>query len=406
MRRTRTIAIVLIIVLALGLLVSKRMKERKAEKVLLENTKPSPTRVVGVHPLRTELRETFKAAGSVAARAQVVITPKVGGRIARLVVEEGAYVRPGQLLAEIDHTELTAQLAQSEAAVASAQAAISQGKINLISAQTDEKRMQELIDQKAISQQQYDQAVTRTQLAKQSIEAAQAQLLQAKATVRFNQANLANYTVTAPMAGQITQRNVDAGAMAAAGVALFTLAQTANLRAEFDLPERQLAKLSRGQAVLISSAAQPDKPVRVKLSEISPIVDPQSRLVKVKVDLPNHGIFRPGLSVDGHFVLSEKAATLALPLEAVTVSATEASVLVQQDGKVVRKAVTTGIRTLDRIEILSGLTEADIVIVAGQTFVKPGDPVNADVAGETATHSDTSAGAAPAPVPSASAKGA
>lgn len=405
MRRTRTIAIVLIIVVALGLLVSKRMKERKAEKLLLENTKPSPTRVVGVHPLHTALQDTFKAAGSVAARAQVVITPKVGGRIARLLVDEGDFVRPGQLLADIDHTELSAQLAQSEAAVASAQAAISQGKINLISAETDERRMKELIDQKAISQQQYDQAVVRTQLAKQSIEAAQAQLQQAKATVRFNQANLANYAVTAPMAGQITTRNVDAGAMAAAGVALFTLAQTASLRAEFDLPERQLAKLYRGQAVLISSAAEPDKPVRAKLSEISPVVDPQSRLVKVKVDLPSNGVFRPGLSVDGQFVLAEKPNALAVPLEAVTMTANEASVLLQRDGKVVHQVVTTGIRTLDRIEILSGLSTGDTVIVAGQTFVKPGDPVAAEIDGEPAAKSDTSAAAAPVPVPSASAKG-
>jgi RND family efflux transporter MFP subunit len=410
--RIRTIAIILVIVLAFGLLVSKRLKERKAEKAMLDNTKPSPTRVVGVHPSRQALNETIKAAGSVTARAQVVITPKVSGRIARLLVEEGAYVRPGQLLADIDHTELAAQLAQSEASVASAQAAISQGKINLISAQTDERRMKELIDQKAISQQQYDQAVVRTQLAQQTIQAAQAQLLQAKATVRFNQANLANFAVTAPMSGQITARNVDAGAMAAAGVALFTLAQTGNLRAEFDLPERQLAKLFRGQTVLVSSAAQPDQPVRAKLSEISPVVDPQSRLVKVKVDLPSNGVFRPGLSVDGNFVLVEKPSALAVPLEAVTMSESQASVLVQEDGKVVRKTVTTGIRSLQAIEIVSGLSEADTVIVAGQTFVKPGDPVSVEVAGSTpaagsdAAAAGSEAAAVPSPSPAVSAKGA
>jgi RND family efflux transporter MFP subunit len=406
MRRTRTIAIVLIVVLALALLVSRRMNERKAEKAQLENTKPAPVRVVGVHPSLQGVRETIKAAGSVAARAQVVITPKVGGRIARLLVEEGTYVRPGQLLAEIDHTELTAQLAQSEASVASAQAAISQGRINLISSRSDEKRMKELWDQKAISEQQYEQAVTRSQLAQQSIDAAQAQLAQAKATVRFNQANLANYMVTAPIAGQITVRNVDAGAMAAAGVALFTLAQTANLRAEFDLPERQLARLYRGQAVMVASTAQPEKPVRAKVTEISPIVDPQSRLVRIKVDLPNNGVFRPGLSVDGEFVLAEKDKAMTLPLEAVAVVGDRSTVLVMVDGKVAERDVKTGIRNLRQIEILQGLSPGETVIVAGQTFVKPGDVVDVEVAGEPAAASDAAAASQPVASPQPSAKGA
>jgi HlyD family secretion protein len=408
MPRKRIIAIAVIIALAFGLLVSRRLQERNAEKALLENTKPPVTRVVGVHPSRQALKETFKATGSVAARAQVIVSPKVSGRIARMAVEEGAFVRAGQVLAEIDHVELSAQLAQSEASVASALAAISQGKINLISAETDERRMKELIDQAAISQQQFDQSVVRRQLAVQTINAAEAQLMQARATVRFNQAQLANYTVTAPISGQITARNVDGGAMAAAGVALFTLAQTGNLRAEFELPERQLAKLYRGQTVLVSSAAAPDRPVRAKLSEISPVVDPQSRLIKVRVDLPGGGVFRPGLSVDGHFVIVEKPSALAVPLEAVTMTDSQASVMLQVAGKVERRAVTTGIRTLERVEILSGLTAADTVIVAGQTFVKAGDPVDVAIDGAPASASDAvpAAGSDAIPAPGASAKGA
>jgi RND family efflux transporter MFP subunit len=212
--------------------------------------------------------------------------------------------------------------------------------------------------------------------------------------------------VTAPIAGQITVRNVDAGAMAAAGVALFTLAQTANLRAEFDLPERQLARLYRGQAVMVASTAQPEKPVRAKVTEISPIVDPQSRLVRIKVDLPNNGVFRPGLSVDGEFVLAEKDKAMTLPLEAVAVVGDRSTVLVMVDGKVAERDVKTGIRNLRQIEILQGLSPGETVIVAGQTFVKPGDVVDVEVAGEPAAASDAAAASQPVASPQPSAKGA
>ncbi|MBC7542703.1 MAG: efflux RND transporter periplasmic adaptor subunit [Candidatus Sericytochromatia bacterium] len=393
--RRRTIVIILVIVLAFGLLVFKRLQERKIENAKLADTKPSPSRVIGTHPKVQPMSDTIRASGSVSSRATVIVSPKVGGRISRLLVEEGAHVQAGQLLAEIDHVEVSAQLAQAEAAVGSAQAAISQGKINAISARTDEKRMKGLIDEKAISQQQYDQSVVKTQLAEQTIIAGQAQLAQAQATVRFNQAQLANYQITAPISGQVTQRNVDGGAMAAAGVALLTLSQTGSLRAEFDLPERQLAKLFRGQTVFVSSSAQPDKPVRATLSEISPVVDIQSRLVRVKVDLANNGVFRPGLSVDGAFVLSEKATALTLPLEAVSVISGSATVMVDDKGFAKSRPVKTGLRTLTQIEILEGLTPADIVVIAGQTFIKVGDPVHVELTGQTAE-----ALAVPSPGPS------
>ena len=395
MRRVRYIAIILIVVLAFGALVVRRWNQRQATQAELAAIKPSPLRVVGTHPQRMTLRETLKVAGTVSARTQVTVVPKVSGRIARMLVEEGAHVRPGQLLAEIEHPELSAQLAQAQAAVATARAAIAQGRINALNAATDEKRLKPLIAEGAISSQQWDGAVAKRQLADQQVVAAQAQLAQAQASVRVIEVQLSNYLVTAPIAGQITQRNVDGGAMASVTAPLFTLAQTGNLRAEFDLPERHLGKIRFGQPVLVATLAQADRPVRGVVREISPVVDPQSRLVRIKVDLPASGVLRPGLSVDGEFVLAERARALALPLEAVRAEGDKRIVIIAAEGKASERVITTGIQNLKHVEVLAGLTATDTIVIAGQSFLKPGDPVTVELG------DGVKPAALPSPAPSA-----
>lgn len=376
MRRIRTIAIVLLILGGFGLLVGKRMEQRKAEQAKLDQIKPAPMQVEGVHPLRTTLRATFKSPGTVTAKAEVPVVPKANGRIASLLVDEGSYVSAGQLLAEIEHHELKAQLAQAQAAIAGARSAMAQARVNAANANSDEARMKGLYEQEAISAQQWEAVQLKAKVAREQITASDAQLAQAQATVRVIEAQIVNCRVTAPISGQVVKRHVDLGTMTSGMAPIVTLAQTGSLRAEFDLPERQLGQLKLHQGVMVAALADPAAPVRATISEISPVVDPQTRLVKVKVALPAGGIFRPGMSVEGQFILAEKAEALTVPLGAVATTAGRSVVFVDDNGKVAEREIQTGIRSLEAVEILAGLNPADRVIVVGQSFVKAGDEVS------------------------------
>lgn len=358
MKRIHWITLAIVVVL-IGLIAS-RVSDRNKEAAMLKEATQPPTPVVAVHPKRGTLHEWVKVTGRLEARHETKVVAQANGRIAQLLADDGAFVKRGQLLAVISPDEAQDQVRQSEAAEGVTAA-------NLLNAEQELARYKPLFAEGGISALQMESYEAK-------VRSLKAQMAQARASTNLTRTRLGHHRVLSPVSGQVTKRLVEVGDFAA-GSPLFTIASTQQVDALFDLPEKELGRISVGQSVrVIPVASLP--PVIGTLREIAPTVDPQTHLVQVKVSLPSP--LSPGLSVTGEIQVASISGGTLIPVEALmTRNQTLKVMLARAD-----KAAEVPIRLLGRnteAAAVEGLSPRDVLIVAGQTFVKHGDPVTVQV---------------------------
>lgn len=308
-----------------------------------------------------------------------------------------------------ERRQAAAAVAQAEAAVQSAQANVAQAQAARDLAQANVQRMRTLSQMGAISRQDLDAAETQFRQAQatgmaaesqvrqaqaaqesarqsqslveagarpEAIAAARAQLAQAEAALTSAQIQLRDATVTAPFAGTITQRTVEPGEAVSAAVPSFVLAQLDDVYAQLAVPERQRPGLLVGQAVAITVDALPGSQFTGKIEEIQPAAAVSSRSFTVKVRVANpQGVLRPGMFARGTITMAVRPNLLQISDGAVLTTAGKPIVFIVQDGKAVRREVTLGERQNDLVEITSGLTGGEQVIVSGAPGLTDNQPV-------------------------------
>lgn len=298
--------------------------------------------------------------GSVIARSEVQILPRTTGRIAAMDVAEGDTVHAGQVIAQLEVPELTYQLEQQQSSLLSATA-------NLAEATDNAQRMQELADQGVVSQQQLVQAQTQA-------EVARAQVQQTRAAIAQMEAQVANGTITSPIDGVVLTRSQNMGDMASPGTPLYTIAQQGGLQIRLAIPEADLPLAQVGEEIPISAVAVPGATFSARIAEVAPLVDPKTRLVTVKADLPPDTPVRIGMDVSAVLHGSSHQA-LVVPAEAIVVVGAEQIVYVVRDGHAWRTPIQTGLRSDGEVEVTSGLAAGNTVVVKGSSFLSDGIPV-------------------------------
>lgn len=298
--------------------------------------------------------------GNIAARSEVKILPKLSGRVLSVLVEEGSAVKAGQKLAQIESPEMEWQLQQQKASLLTAQANLENAKSNL-------DRMRTLVDQGAVSQQQYEGALTQ-------LKVAEAQAKQIKASIRLLETQQANATVTSPIEGIVIDRAAEVGLMAMPSSPLFTIAEAGPLELQVNVPEQELSHLKVGAPVQVESAAFPGAVFAGKIREVSPSVDPQTRQIKAKIDLGKQSELKVGMFVRGS-IETQKRQGLVVPTTAIQTDGAKAFVYVDENGKAKRVDVQTGLREAARVEVLSGLGAGAPVVVEGGAFLKDGSAI-------------------------------
>lgn len=313
--------------------------------------------VVTATPSRISESHTYN--GTVAPKSEIKILPKLQGRVLSAPVDVGDRVSKGELLALIETPEFEWQLQQQEAALLTAEATHEK-------ARTDHARMEILLAEGAISQQQYDGARTQARIAA-------AQVKQVKAVINQVRAQLANGRVTAPLSGTITARQTSEGAMAAPGQPMFTLAEDSDMRVLILVPERDLSQLQPGNPVTVTSPAFPRKRFSGTVARINPAVDPQTRLLQVEVDLPGSEL-RSGMFVQAT-IEGDAHAGLVVPVQAVQGEGDSAHVFLVNGTTVKRIPVQLGARVDSRFEVRSGLDAGAKVVSDGSAFLADGDTI-------------------------------
>jgi len=333
--------------------------DKKAAPKAGPRTSTASSQTVSVSTAAVEnISRIVNASGTVSAWEEVPVGAETGGLVATGVfVDEGAWVRQGQPLVQLNAALLQAQLRQQQAGVQTAQANASRDDSALA-------RAQELKARGFLSQAALD-----TALANQ--RASQANLASAQAGLSETRTRLAQAVIRAPVAGRIISRSVTKGQIVPAGTELFRMVRDGRLELDARIPETELGLVRAGQSATVSSDQLGEVGGRVRI--VTPEVDAQSRLGVARIAI-NGGALRPGMFARARIDVGAQP-QVTVPTPAVLYRENNAGVFVlQTDNRVHFQRVTVLARQNDRTSV-EGLAAGTRVVVEGAGFLGDGDRV-------------------------------
>ena len=345
-----------------GSLVGYRMTQAKKEdpksapKVVLEFT-PADVALVEMR----ELQRTLILSGSLSPLTQSTVRSKVPGEVQKMLVREGDRVAEGQVIATIDTADLKARV---DAQVA----ALEESKAKASLAQKNRENNQQLLRQNFISQNAYDTTQS-------AYDAAAAAVKSADAQVRIAEKAMQDAVVRAPIGGVISRRMVNAGEKVGIDSPLFTVVDLSRMEIEAPAPASEIPSVKVGQVAQFRVDGFGDRVFEGRIERINPAADPGSRSITLYVSVANRdGVLKGGMFAKGNLILDKAPPAAVVPAGAVREEAGQAYVFTIENGKIARRAVTTGLREEGLVEVRSGLERGIPVVRARITDLKPGAP--------------------------------
>lgn len=359
-------AILLAIALVGGGCASKHESDKN------QNSPAVSVKGVGLETIRTvAVPEMLDVVGTVRARTSAVVSARVPGVISVLKVREGDRVRKGQVLAQLDAMENQATAAVAIAGIDEARRALEEAQSRKKLADTTFDRFSKLFSEQAISRQEFDVKQTERELATHGVSRAEARLKQAQEGSRAA-GTMADYTrIIAPISGIITSKQADLGATVFPAQPLMTIEDEGSYQLELAIPESMAAKVGPGTVTQVSLDAT-DSTFTSKISEIVPSADPVSRTFIAKINLGGR-MLKSGMFGRGAIMLGSSVNGLVVAKNAVIERGNLTSVWVVDSQNIARmRLVKVGKTIGDRVEILSGLSAGERVVVSGAGKVSEG----------------------------------
>jgi len=345
-----------VLVAALALTLAACSQPSQAPKA--EEIRPVRVMTVGA----ASAARGFEYAGEVRPRHETRLSFRVGGKITERLVEVGSVVRAGQPVARLDSADLGLAVASAKAQVASLQA-----ERDLASA--DLKRYTDLRAKNFISQAEYDRRASTLTTAEARLEAVQAQYRQA--------ANQAAYTtLTADTAGVITSIEAEAGQVVTAGQTVARLARPGEKEIAIAVPESQRDLVEGAKEFAVTLNAQPGRTWKGRLREFSPMADAATRTYAARITVLEAGNDMDlGMSARVSVASAAAASGVELPLSAIYSRGETPNVWLVSGNSV--RLVPVKMRGLsgERVLIESGLNSGDVVVIAGASLIREGQPV-------------------------------
>jgi len=352
-----------------------------------------------------DLTEYITGSAVFSPLAQAAIVPKISAPVQKFLVQRGAHVRKGQLLAVLENADLSAAVVDTRGSLAQADASfntttkaqvfedrkkaeldVAQAKANLDLARTVNEARQNLFKQGAIPQRDADtaraslvQAQAAYDIAEEHLKAlnqvsqqatikgAQGALESAKGKYQAAQAGLGYSEIRSPIDGVVTDRPLFAGEMAQAGAPVVTVMDTSSLIAKVHLSQQQVAQLKVGDEALAKVAGM-DEPVHGKLTLISPAVDTGSSTIEVWVTVPNKkGELTAGAAVQVSIAGRTLKNVVTIPNEAIipTKSGGAAVMVIGADNIARQHVVKLGITDGKDTQAISGVSPGEQVVISG-----------------------------------------
>ncbi|WP_309602716.1 efflux RND transporter periplasmic adaptor subunit [Sphingomonas sp.] len=316
-----------------------------------ERKRPIPTvRTEAV--TNTRFADRVEAVGTANANEQVTLSAPVTERLVRINFDDGGYVLRGQTVAVLAAGQERAQLAEAQAVARNANQQL--------------RRVSELKRRGFATNSSLDSQVALS-------SAARAQAAEASASI-------GDRVITAPFSGWVSLRSISPGAIVAAGTEIATISDVRIIKLDFPVPETLLPLLRRGLPITVTSAAWPSQPFRGMIANIDPVIDPNTRSVVVRAELPNADRrLRPGMLLNVVIDAAPREGLSVPELAVVGEGDCRFVYLIDAQGKAQRSEVRTGARMAGRIEIVSGLRVGQKVVTEG--VIKLTDGMKVKVAG-------------------------
>jgi RND family efflux transporter MFP subunit len=368
-RRSNTIALAAVVCAGFAMLIYAGISSRmEAEKRLEGSVKSGAIPVVTViHPKARSIAQEIELPGTTEAFTEAPIYARTSGYLQRWFFDIGAHVRRGQLLAEIETPELDQQLQQAEHDLRTAQA-------NLQLAQVTADRWVSLLKKDVVSKQETDQAISDFNAKRATVDSAEANVRRLQKLQEFER-------VYAPFDGVITARNTDIGALIQNGdntgpKELFHLAAIDKLRVYISVPEVYETAVKSGEPVTLTLAAFPGETFDGTVVRNSSSIDLTSRTLNVEVDVDNPtGRVLPGAYAFVHLKVPASPGAVTIPTNTLLFRAEGLRVAVVRHARTKLVPITIGHDYGSIVEVTSGLTTGDAVVIDPSDSITDGSPV-------------------------------
>ena len=350
-----------------------------------EKSSPVVVPIAATAAAERPIARFIRATGSLMAEEQADVAAETAGRVMAANIERGAPVRQGAELIRISATETDAQLKEAEANAAQIEARlgitggaamdvnavpeVQNARAGADLAAAEFARIKSLLDQRVVSQSEYDQRRTQAEAARQQYEAAkngaaqQYQMLQAaRARVSLAHKAFSDTSVRAPFSGVVAQRLVTTGDYVTKGMKVATIVRVNPLRVQLTVPEQAISSMAPGQPVTFEVDAYPGRQFEGTVKFVSPALQADQRALTVEAIVPNaEGALKPGLFATARIEQPGKTPGVLVPAVSVQTLSGTSRVYVVAGDHVEERIVTTGETVGDLIEITKGLKAGERV---------------------------------------------
>jgi RND family efflux transporter MFP subunit len=335
---------------------------------------------------RDSIVNSLSIAGQFMPYQNVELHAKVAGYIKNIYVDIGDHVHTGEVLAVLEIPELVAQVDAAKAAVHHAEEEVQRGQSEILRAEADNVALHanavRLVNTDKtrpglIAQQELDDATAKDRASQAQVDAAKSALAAAKQQLEVAKADQQHYAalsgysrITAPYDGVVTWRYADTGALVQAGTSsstglpVVTVAEIETLRLRIPVPESLAAKVRIGDPIDVHVQATGEH-FTGKVARFTNALDTATRTMQVEIDVPNPNYhLQPGMYADVLLAAGRQADVLTVPINALQRGQNSTSVLVvNANDRVQKREVQTGVQDSNKVEVISGVSEGDRVIV-------------------------------------------
>jgi RND family efflux transporter MFP subunit len=312
--------------------------------------------------VQTDLADRVSLVGTAEPWLETRIASQTEGLVVRMHVDEGDRVEKGQVICELDGTELRLRIAAAKAAFAEAE-------VSRRRAARDLERQKRLFSIESVSEKAYEDA-------RFEVEAADKKLSTIEAETAVLEDQLKKKQIIAPALGVVVRRHALVGQWLGEGGGVVTMVELDPIRLMVPVPERYVAGLKTGNPVQVTFDALPKRSYEGRIAAVIPLADPAARTFPVRIHVPNReGAVKGGMLGRVELPVGTPRKALVVPKDALVIGDEGTAVFVVQDRKAQRIPVKTGSATGSYIEVLGGLKAGASVVVRGNERLIPGQPV-------------------------------
>ena len=364
MRRVNKIQIGAGVVAVVGVMIISLSMVSKSDRVNAAQSGVAPVAVEVTPVSLSTVTSTVSAVGTIAAMKDVVVSSETSGRVTRVFVKVGDFVRAGQTLVQVDDELKKIAVDQAEAQLLAAET-------NFQKARSDYERMEKLFTTG-------DVANTEVEGNRLAMRSAEAQEKSASVALQYARRQYDDAKIKAPIAGYVASRSIDVGEMATPGKEIANIVDIGTLKVKLSIPEDEIGSVRMGQQATLRVDSRPGEEYRGEVYSIgSKSTSPTVHAYPVEVVLRNAGTkaLKVGMFARVDIQSRSVANVLTIPKESLVSDDGNPTVFVVENRTAKLRQVRLGARAGNDVQVAGGLKEGDLVISFGQQNVKDGSPV-------------------------------